>query len=231
MSREAIRKYYDIGPAAIATTNVYAGGATGYTTGVSDINNGLGANAWVTGLSQSDDDQGRVGQSINVETLDVRLKISWDLLTPVGATQTLRFVIFADNELDGAAPTFTELFGPTATSVATGSVMSFLNPSYFGRFRIIADRFFTNSQNGGLIVSNSPQVLLHEEHHDLKGHRVMWDTTNSSAIGNARKGHIFLLFIYEQTIVAAGGIITSTSANPPGVQFTTRIRYVDTQSA
>lgn len=231
MSKE-IRKYFDIGPASIATTNVYTGGTTGWQSGVADGNTStLLGTTWVTGLSQSDDDQGRIGQSINVETLDVRIKISPDNSSASATTHTLRMIIFADNECDGAIPVINgEVLGPTASTVATGLVMSFLNPSYFGRFKIIEDRFWCWSQNAGQVITplNPDHKMFSESHHDMKNHRVMWDTTNSSGISNARKGHIFISWIYECDVVAVGGIITATTATPPGVQITTRIRYTDT---
>lgn len=228
MSREKIRKYFDVGPAAIASTGVYTGGATGWTTGIADSNNALFlTSSWITGLSQSDDDQGRVGQSINVETLDVRVKVIPD--NTAGGHGHLRMIIYSDEECDGTIPSVAEILN--AATVASGAIMSFLLPSYFGRFKIIEDKHWQwNSLNAGAYQGDETPLreLWHEAHHDMKGHRVMWDASNASAIANARKGHIFFLFIYENTTVAAGGIITQTTANPPGVQFTTRIRYTDT---
>lgn len=227
MSNSKIKKYYDIGPAAIASTGVYTGGATGWATGIADANGPfIAGNAWLTAVSQSDDDQGRVGQSINIETLDVRVKVIPDN-TLVGHGH-LRVIIFSDEELDGAYPTLAELLANS--TVATGGVMSFLQPGYFGRFKVIEDKHFQwyNSSTANSFQDNEARELWHESHHDMRGHRAMWDQTNNSAIANARKGHIFIAFIYESTTVAAGGIITQATTNPPGVQFTTRIRFVDT---
>lgn len=128
-------------------------------------------------------------------------------------------IIFSDNECDGAYPADSELL--VQSTIATGANLAFLQPAYFGRFKIIEDHFFDWQQLPGT------RPIMHESHHDLKGHRVMWDTTEGSAIANARKGHIFIYFYYEARSIAAGGIITQTTSNPPGIQFTTRIRYRD----
>jgi len=230
MSKERIRKYFDIGPACLASTNVYTGGATGWTTGIAGANTAtVLTTAWITGLSQSDDDQGRVGQSINCETLDLRVRVIPDN-TLVGHGH-LRMIVYADEECDGAAPDpTTEILGPTATTIASGLIMSFLQPGYFGRFKIIEDKHWQwyNSSTANSFQEQEARECWHESHHDLRGHRVMWDTTNASAIANARKGHIFINFYYENSTVATGGIITSTTTNPPGIQLTTRIRYRDT---
>lgn len=234
MSSAPIRKYFDIGPASISSTGLYSGGATGWNSGTAGAGVSVTQQSavWITGLSQSDDDQGRVGQSINIETLDVRVQVTPDN-TLVGHGH-LRMIIYSDNELDGvvADPT-TEILGPTANSSASGLAMSFLQPGYFGRFHIIEDKnwrwYCTNPASVPAVETNEMQNnLYHESHHDMKGHRVMWDTTNASAITNARKGHIFIVFYFENNTVAAGGIITQNFTNPPGIQLTTRIRYRDT---
>lgn len=213
-----IRKYFDVGPTCIASTSVYTGGATGWASGIatSASNN----NFWITSLSNGTGDNQRVGQSIAIETLDLRVKISPDATSVNGQ---LRMILFADLECDGTTPTFDEIF--TQGTIATGLIMSYLNPSNFGRFQIIEDKTFNFYQASSGAPATHP--YWHESHHDLKGHRVMWDTTENSGIANARKGHIFIYFAWEASSVAAGGIITQTLANPPAVQYCSRIRYRD----
>lgn len=213
-ARGTIRKYFDVGPTAVATTSVYSGGATGFSSGVSTpLSN---ANAWLTSLTSGTGDNQRVGQSIAIETLDVRVKVSPNA---TDLNQGLRMLIVADNECDGVVPDIADIL--TQSTVATGAIQSYLNPAYFGRFKIIEDKMWDWQQLPGT------HPLWHESHHDLKGHRVMWDTTDLPNIANARKGHIFIYFIYESRSVAAGGVITIATANVPGIQYTTRIRYRD----
>ena len=213
-ARGTVRKYFDVGPTSVSASSVYSGGSTGYSVGIADWNSNV--NYWLTPLTNGAGDNQRVGQSIAVETLDLRVKISSD---STALNQALRMIVFADNECDGAPPNLSDLL--TQSTVATGAFQSFLNPAYFGRFKIIEDKVFDWSQLPGT------HPLYHESHHDMKGHQVRWDTTESAAIANARKGHIFIYFIYEARSVAAGGVPTIATANPPAVQFTSRIRYRD----
>lgn len=218
------RKYFDIGPTAVATTAVYTGGVTGYASGIADATTN-GANCWLSQLLQSVNVQGRVGQSIVCETLDFRVKINWDLQSSVGVTQHLRMLLFADNECDGTAPNISDIL--TQSTIANGAQISMLNPSFFGRFKILKDEVFSTTQNGGIQHPNNS--IYREFHFDLHDHLIMWDNTNSSLITNARQGHLFVYFFFEQDTVATGGIITAATTNPPGVQYVSRIRYRDDQ--
>lgn len=141
-------------------------------------------------------------------------------------------IVFADNECDGATPTITEVLGDasaSASSVATGIEMSFLNPSYFGRFHIIEDKnwYWSAISTGAYWTTDDQKLLYHESHHDLKGHRVAWDVSDGAAITAARRGHIFIFFIYSNIVTGTGGLPTLTSTNPPSINYTARLRYRD----
>ena len=75
-ARGTVRKYFDVGPTAVASSSVYSGGSTGYNAGISDWNTNV--SYWLTPLTNGAGDNQRVGQSIAVETLDLRVKISSD---------------------------------------------------------------------------------------------------------------------------------------------------------
>lgn len=218
---------FDVGPTSInATATTYTAGATGWTAGIANPATNNTTNTWITGLAQSDDLQGRVGQGISVESLDVRVQVIPD--DTVAGHAHLRMVIFSDEEFDGTVPGDTELFGNTATTVANGLAISFLQPGFFGRFHIVEDKhwsWYCSSTANSFEQNEVQNSFWHESHHDMHGHKVMWDATNASAIANARKGHMFVYFYFQNTVVAAGGIPTVTSANPPAVHYTTRIRY------
>lgn len=226
-----IRKYYDVGPTSVAASDVYTGGLTGWAAGVSSTANGSSGSTqyWISGIQQSDDDQGRVGQSINVETLDVRVQVIPD--NALAGHGHLRMIIFADEEFDGALPADIEILGNRSTTAATGFVMSFLQPGYFGRFRIIEDKhwsWWNSSTLNSFQENETPASFWHDSHHDMKGARCMWDASNNSTIASARKGQIFIYFYYQLVTVAAGGIPTVVTTNPPAIQYTTRIRFRDT---
>lgn len=103
-------------------------------------------------------------------------------------------------------------------------LISPLNPSYFGRFKIFEDFVLTLPDNGIY-----PQPLVREKFMDLHGHHIKWDSSdaNGALIANARRGHIFVAFFYAGQSAAAG-VITQSTANPPGIQMYTRLRFRDT---
>lgn len=225
--RGTVRKIFDVQPKTIDSNGNFDGSATPTTS----WSNGLLSVEWITPLSQSVNDNGRVGISIAAESLDLRVKIV-PQPTVVGY-QHVRMILVADNECDGAAPGITELLGDTggsATTVATGIEMSFLQPGYFGRFNVIEDKnwyYYCSSTANSFTEDVLGKSMYHESHHDLKGHRILWDTTDSSAIANARKGHLFLFFIFSSVVTSAGGLPTLTTANPPTIQYAMRLRYRD----
>lgn len=142
-------------------------------------------------------------------------------------------IVVADNECDGASPTLLEILGtsgPTAvTTIAQGLDQAFLQPGFFGRFNVIEDKnwILYSSSTANTFTEKDGASWYHESHHDLKSHRVMWDTSDASAITNARKGHIFMYFLFSNVVTALGGLPTVTTANPPSIHLATRIRYRD----
>lgn len=228
--RGVLRKVYDISPAAFTSNGNFDGGGTpttAYTSGIAPN----GVPGWVSAIPQAITDNGRVGISVALESLDIRWKIT-PQPTVIGYSHA-RVILFSDNECDGTQPTVQELLGDannTAYTVANGAEMAFLNPSYFGRFNIIEDKnymWYTSSTANSFTEQAIHNSYYHEAHHDMKGHRVMWDVSDGNAITNARKGHIFLLVIYSNTVTSVGGLPTVTTANPPTFQYALRYRYRD----
>lgn len=142
-------------------------------------------------------------------------------------------IVFADNECDGSLPLLTELLGDSinqAQGISTGMEMSFLQPGFFGRFHVIEDKnwyWFAVSSGAYQTNSDTMHSFYHESHHDLKSHRIMWDTSDSSALANTRRGHIFVVFLFSNVVTGTGGLPTLSSGNPPTVQYTCRLRYRD----
>lgn len=222
-----IRKVFDISPTAITSNGNFDGSGTPTTAWSSGAVNPI----WLSNLTQSDADNGRVGQSIALETFDIRIRIS--PATTVAGYAHLRMLILADNECDGVAPAFTDVLGDAnngGTTLATGYEMQWNQPAFFGRFNIIEDKnwyWYTATPGAPYTEASIPHPLYHEAHHDMKSHRIMWDNTDASLIANARKGHIFMYFLFTNNVTAAGGLPAITVANPPSIQYTTRMRYRD----
>lgn len=231
--RGVVRKVYDIGPTQITSNGNFDGSSAPTTSWASGLLTPAGTGAgflWLTQLAESVADNGRVGFSIAAETLDIRVRISPG--NTVAGYQHIRMLIVADNECDGASPTLTEILGDAngnATTIATGLEMSFLQPAFFGRFQVLEDKnwYIYNSSTANSFTEKDGNSLYHEAHHDLKGHRIVWDMTDGSTITAARKGHIFMYFLFSSVVTAAGGIGAVTSANPPAIHLHSRLRYVD----
>ena len=229
--RGTIRKVFDISPTAITSNGTYDGSSnpgaptTAWTSGLTPFQ-------WLSGIPQSDDDNGRVGQSVALETLDLRVKISTS--DTLSGTNHLRMLVLADNEYDGSLA-LSEVLGDVNNSsiaISAGTVLQWNQPSFFGRFRIIEDkhwhwRTIASGSVPTFIDQANTHSFWHESHHDMKGHRLMWDVTDTNTTSSARKGHIFMIFMYESTSVAAGGIPVVVTTNPPVIQYSVRLRYRD----
>lgn len=229
--RGIIRKVFDIPPTAITSNGNFDGSGSPTTAWAAGIQPGQ----WLSGISESVADNGRVGLSVAVESFDIRVKVTpQHSLTGHGH---LRMIIVADLENDGVLPTLQEILGDangSATAITSGLELSFLQPGYFGRFQVIEDKnwYWFSVANATIPTYAEHKVndsvgFLHESHHDMKGHRIQWDTTDLSAQANARKGHIYMYFLYSQTTVTTGGIPVVVTTNPPAIQFTSRLRYRD----
>lgn len=238
--RGTVRKVFDVAPTTISTNGSFNGSGSPTTAWVSGINGPGNTGCWLTAAwNEGVTDSGRVGISVAVETLDIRL-----FVTPqdtVIGHKHLRMILFSDNECDGSFPAISDLLGDTsgaAVDISTGLELAYLQPAYFGRFQIIADRnweWYCSSTTNSFTEASTKEghSYYHEEHHDMKSHRIMWDTTDASLIANARKGHIFMYFMYSNRVCNTGGLLnngatsTVTTADPPAISYTARFRYKD----
>lgn len=223
-----IRKIFDISPTSITSNGSFDGSGvptTAWTSGIAPN----GTPGWISAIPQSVNDNGRVGISVALETFDIRVKVIPS--NSVAGYAHLRMLILADNECDGTQPTVQEILGDAnsaAATIAAGLEMQWNQPAYFGRFKIIEDKnwMWYNSSTANSFTEGAGG-LYHESHHDMAGHRLMWDTTDASAITNARKGHLFILFIFSNTVTSPGGLPTVTTANPPTIAYNVRYRFRD----
>lgn len=223
------RKYFDVYG---ASTTALTGGnncwdtANGYLqpSGIAGPN--LPSCGWLTGLSQALGSSSRAYNTIKATQLNCRLNIVPDI--NFGTFGFLRILVVVDNQCDGVYPDIDDLFASPA-----GRNETFLEPAYFGRFRVLKDhhQYFTCGTywNGTTAVDQlvtSDQSCIHEWNFDLKDHEIKWDTTGSSAIANARNGHIFVFATWAKRTISAG-VISEAYTNPPQFQLTTRLRFSD----
>lgn len=222
-----VRKVFDNGPAAVTSNTSYDGSGAP----TSSWSSGIAGPIWLTALAQGATDNDRVGFSIAAESLDLSLCINPDTAAAAVGHNSLRVILVADNECDGSTPATSELLGNSQqsdTSIATGYVLSHLQPAYFGRFNVLMDEIFDwHISAAGIALDRVMKDFIHKRHFDLHDHRVVWDMSDASAIANARKGHIFLYFFYQAFTTASPGIPTISVANPPSIQYSARFRYRD----
>lgn len=230
-----VRKVYDVGPSSLQATSTAWGttGTTGWASGICDPGSVSSVN-WLSAMSQGVTDNSRVGFSVAAESLDVTIVINPDVT--IAGHSVLRWILVADEECDGSTPSITEVLGDsnnTATTIATGLIGSHLQPGFFGRFKVLADEYWDwHVSLGGasptaIDYPRDGKSFVHRRHIDLKDHTIMWDMTDASAIANARKGHLFMFWLYQNVTTAAGGVLTQTTTDPPSIQFSSRMRYRD----
>lgn len=235
-ARGTVRKTFDIAPTAITSNGNYDGSSaptTAWTNGT------LTTGIWLTGIIQSDDDNGRIGQSVALETFDLMVNITPDSAANVGCR--LRMIVVADNEYDGmnsaasaAPPLLSEVLGvitsTTTPSVASGLFLTRLNPQFYGRFHVIEDKrwaWTTTAATEYTFDTSSTHSWYHQTYKDMHDHRLLWDQSDNSLVSSARKGHIFMYFIFEQNSPTTGGIPAVTTTYPPAIQYSLRLRYRD----
>lgn len=233
-ARGPIRKVFDIGPTAVTSNGNYDGSGSPTTSWSSGLISGI----WLSGIPQSDNDNGRIGQSAAIETFDLRVTIAPDQAAE--SSCRLRMLLVADKEYDGmnsagssAPPLLSEILGLSSGSTPGASGGLFLvplNPAFFSRFQVIEDKRWAWTVTSGTDVqfdTSQTHSFYHETFKDMKGHRLMWDNTDADIVGSARAGHIFLYFIYEQNSVTTGGIPGVTTTYPPAIAYSCRLRYRD----
>lgn len=225
-AKGVVRKLFDSGPVAVTSNTAYDGSGSPTTSWAS----GIAGPIWITALTQGATDNDRIGFSIAAESLDLTLIVNPDNGASANGNNVLRVLMVADNECDGSTPQLAEILGnaqQSDTTVATGFVASHLQPGFFGRFHVLMDEYWNWTFNNAISFYQTDKPFCHRRHFDLHDHRIMWDMSDSSAIANARKGHIFMYFIYQTCTTAVGGLPTLTTSNPPSIQYMARFRYRD----
>lgn len=226
--RGPLRKVFDISPTAITSNGNYNGSGTPTTVWAS----GVTSPVWLSNIAESVADNGRVGITVAVQDLQLRVKINPGV-TNTEALYHVRMLVFSDQQCDGTLPSVSDILGDsnaTSYTISNGLEMAFLQPAYFGRFKIIEDKNWTWWNAGttnGVMTSDGNHSFFHQKYYDMKGHRLMWDTTDAADIAAARNGHLFMFFLFSETVTSAGGLPVTTSTDPPGIQYTVRLRYGD----
>lgn len=183
----------------------------------------------------------RTGAVVIAEELNVTVNIVPDV--DGAGFGDLRILIVVDNESDGAYPDVADVLaeiGPSGAISVNTRPECRLNPAYFARFHVLKDHFqqWTNQVywNGSTAVNHGimcDQPWVH--HWDLTsrlksnpaGNKVRFNPgTNTTLIGDARPGHIFMYAFWARRSISAG-VVSQASTNPPAVMVESRLRFRD----
>ncbi len=169
---------------------------------VNSTSTAVGTSGVITCLSQvaqGSDYTSRVGDSIRLQTLELRMRVFQNLT----ATQTVfRVVVFRDLDGYGVAPAITDLFDATGGAGNTISQYNWLNNQ---RFSILFDELQTFSSTN----ESTAAVAFKTDH---QGHVKYLGTTAATASNG--KGSVYLLVVSDE------GVNTPTYAYNSRVTFT-----------
>lgn len=138
----------------------------------------------------------RLGQDIKVKQLKLNV---YTQQVSVGAGTICRYIIFQDTMNQGVLPTAADIL--STVGVATQSQYNLVNVVLGHRFKILADRHI----NGDFDKATTMQKF------NISGKRLnnLHYGATSAAIGDARKGALFLLTIVDQ-VATATNVVAQT---------------------
>lgn len=172
----------------------------------------------ISGISQGIDTSQRIGNEVNVTSLQFRAILRTNVLQL--ATSTVRMLIVKDKGPDGAAPSIGQILDTTTISRTT---IAPYNRNNSDRFKIIYDKLFSISPNGtrdsvDTAGNINADVLIEKELNFKKkfkmGHKMKFTGTGSGLSFVASNS---LLFI----------VLGALSTNVPTITIGTRMYYKD----
>jgi hypothetical protein len=162
--------------------------------------NQTGAVTPISQIAQGLNFTDRVGDSIRLQ----RVQVKFRLFKNTGATQSLlRFIIFRDNDCQGATPAIGDVLQTTGSALAPLSMLDFLNRR---RFAILRDCLITLNNTGENTYVESFDVPHH-------GHVLYLGTAADAA--SQGKGSLFCAYVSDE------------ATNTPSVAFQSRLTFTD----
>lgn len=159
----------------------------------------------LNGLIQGTTNVTRVGDDVRFSSLFLRLACSHNAVG--NAAQYIRYVIFRDNQTNGAAPAVANVLeNPT-------DFLSPLNLDYSRRFEILKDGVFCLTDQGS-------EAKYKKLYIDLKAknkkhmHKTDYGLGNAGTVADISTGSYYMLTMAD-------------GANGPSLGFTSRMRYID----
>lgn len=171
-----------------------------------------GSMTLLNGLTQGTTDVTRVGDDVKFTSSFLRMGIQHN--SAVTSGEFLRFILFRDNQSNGAAPSGNDLL------VTSSDPFSPLNLDYSRRFKILKDKIYCTSDSG----SNEAQYLKFfldfskvKPSHSSKVniHKTDYGLGNAGTVADISTGAYYIWLCSNEAV------------NGPFVRFTNRLRYVD----
>lgn len=128
----------------------------------------------INGLALSTDNSGRIGRQI----LNKGCSMSINFKLPAGSANTnIRFIMFIDKMPNGALATSADLFQ------VPNSLQSYLNPEFFGRFRMIM------SKRVSLVLDHTPS-FNYKKYIRFRC-KTQYDSSNTGTIADLKTNAIY----------------------------------------
>lgn len=164
------------------------------------LTSSFGSPVFLTPIAQGTDQQERIGRSIRIKSVQIRLKT---VTTGSPAVGQIRYVIVYDRQSNGVTPVSTDVFAGSA---------QFNDPmqlNYKERFVVLMDRITDSQQSSAVPISDKAYVKC-----DLDQ---IWAGAGGSA-GNIRTGSIWLFMANNAD--SAVGVASD-------VNYSVRVRFTD----
>lgn len=157
-------------------------------------------------IAQGDADIDREGNSIKVQTFELRGAVFRNVAASATTNETVRIMVVRDLQNQGAIITGGDVLETVSTSLAPYQFIDFINGSDQNkRFSIVYDEI--------VCLDNAHQVRILDFRSNHDCHVFFRGQTNS--VSSAGNGAYFLV------------VFCNTSTNTPTLDVATRIRYTD----
>lgn len=157
----------------------------------------------LTPIAQGDDNTDRNGRCVRAKAIQLRALVEGHV--SAATNQTVRVMIFRDNQNQGSTPAVADLLKATVT---IGPLELRETDEEQGRFKVYMDKIYNLEPN---YSGANPRRII--EFYKSVNHKVYFEGT---AAANSGKGTIWMLIISDQA-----------TSNYPIIQYNTRVTFVD----
>lgn len=166
----------------------------------------VGSVVYLTPIQQGDNISEREGNSIKVQSFEIKGFYYRDPAAAAAAAETVRVLVVRDLQNQGAAPTGGDIFENLTGGFSPLQPIDFLNSNDLNkRFTVVYDTMFTTDLYHP--IETIDFSTTHDCHVFFRG--------TSSVVTSAGNGAYFLV------------VVSSSTSNPGSLQFTSRLRFTD----